>query len=152
MDRPTADVPVAVQRLLDGMQTANWDGIEECFTADALYDASVPGWRYQYEGAERIARELREEWTAKHPWRIVELHVAPTAEGVVVDFEIRGRCPGDEHHTQHEEACRLANIFRLEDGRIAEHRFYCCGEWDEETLRRIEDEAPRVRRGAGVPL
>ena len=140
-----ADVPAPIRRFLEGLQTADWDGIKDCYTPDALYDATVPGWRYQYEGAARIARELREEWTGKHPWRIVELHVTPTPDGAVVDFEARGRCPGDAHHGPHEEAVRLANIFRLEEGRIAEHRCYCCGEWDEETLRRIEAEAPKVR-------
>ncbi len=51
---------------------------------------------------------------------------------------------------RYEEGCRIANIFRLEDGRIAEHRLYCCGEWDEETLRHIEARAPNVRRVATV--
>lgn len=140
------EIPAAIQRFLEGIETGNWDGVEVFYTPNALYDASVPGWRYQYEGAARIAQEMRLEWTGKHTWRIVEQHLVSTAEQVVVDFEARGRCPGDEHHTPHEEACRIANIFRLEGDRIAEHRFYCCGEWDEETLRRIETEAPKVRR------
>lgn len=144
------ETPLAVQRFLDGLQTGNWDGMEEHYTPEVLYDASVPGWRYQYGGPSRVAEELREEWTGKHTWRIVEQHVIPTAEGVVVDFEIRGRCPGDDDHEPHEEACRIANIFRLAGDQIAEHRFYCCGEWDEETLRRIEAEAPKVRRDATV--
>ncbi|MGH2597922.1 MAG: nuclear transport factor 2 family protein [Dehalococcoidia bacterium] len=145
-----AEVPAAIQHFLEGIQTGNWDGVEDCFTPDAVYDASVPGWHYQYQGAARIAQELREEWTGKHPWWLVEINVVLTPVGAVVDFEARGRCPGDERHAPHEEGIRLANIFRLEGGRIAEHRFYCCGEWDEETLRRIEAEAPNVRRAAAV--
>ena len=142
------EVPAAIQRFLEGIQTANWDGIEAYYTPDVLYDASVPGWHYQYEGVARIIAELREEWTGKHPWRIVELHITPTADGAVVDFEVRGHCQGDEHHAPHEEGCRIANIFHLQAGRIAEHRFYCCGEWDEETLRHVDAEAPKVRRAA----
>ena len=111
-----------------------------------LYDASVPGWHYQYEGAERVAKEYENEWTGQHVWDVVEHHVSPTPDGVVLDFEARGTCRGDANHPPHEEAVRIANIFRLEGGRIAEHRFYCCGEWDEETLRRIEAEAPKVNR------
>lgn len=140
------DIPIAVARFLDGIWTGDWSGIEDHLTADVLYDASVPGWHYQYAGAERVAQEYREEWTGQHTWRVIERHVSPTPDGVVVDFEARGRCPGDENHDAHEEAIRIANIFRLADGLIAEHRFYCCGEWDEETLQRIEAEAPKVSR------
>ena len=139
-------VPAAVVRFLDGVQTGRWDGIEAILAPDVLYDASVPGWHYQYEGAERVAQEYREEWTKTHAWRIVEQHVSPTLTGVCIDFEARGRCPGDAGHPAHEEAIRMANFFVLEHGRIAEHRCYCCGEWDEETLRRIEAEAPKVER------
>jgi ketosteroid isomerase-like protein len=141
-----AEVPAAIQRFLDGIQTGDWEGMEDYLTPDVLYDATVPGWRYQYEGAERVVEDYREEWTGKHPWRIIELHVTPTPEGAVVDFEARGQCPGNAEHAPHEEGSRLANIFRLEDGRIAEHRYYCAGEFSEEDLRRIEQEAPMVRR------
>lgn len=139
-----AEIPAAIQRFLDGIQTGEWEGVEAYLTPDAIYDGSMPGWRAQYQGPERIARELREEWTGKHTWRIAEMHVHPTADGVVIDFEIRGRCPGDGTHVGHEEAARVANIFTLEDGRIAQHRYFCCGEWDEETLRRIEADAPKI--------
>jgi ketosteroid isomerase-like protein len=140
------DIPAAVARFLDALETGRWDGFHECLSPDVVYDASVPGWHYQYEGAARVAQEYEHEWTGKHAWHVIERHVSPTADGVVVDFEARGRCPGDDSHGPHEEAVRIANIFRLEDGRIAEHRFYCCGEWDEETLRRIELEASKIER------
>ncbi len=143
---PMEEIPAAIQRFLEGMETGNWDGMEDYYTPDAIYDATVPGWRYQYEGPVRILEELRDEWTGRNTWRFVELHIAPTADGVVVDFEARGQRPSHAHHGPHEVACRLANIFHLEGGRIAEHRFYCCGEWDEETIRHIETEAPKVRR------
>jgi ketosteroid isomerase-like protein len=140
------DVPAPVRRFLEGVESGDWDGMESCLTPDVLYDASVPGWHFQHQGPARVAEQYRQEWTGKHSWRMVELHVSPTTDGVVVDFEARGQCPGDDDHRPHEEAVRIANIFRLTNGRIAEHRFYCCGEWDEQTLRRIEAEAPRVER------
>lgn len=138
------EFPAAIQRFLDGIRTGDWDGVEAHFAPDAVYDGSMPGWRVRYQGPERIARDLREEWTGRHTWRVVEIHVSPTPDGTVIDFELRGPCPGDEAHPGHEEAVRVANIFRLEKERIAEHRWYCCGEWDEETVRRIEAEAPKV--------
>jgi ketosteroid isomerase-like protein len=142
------DLPPAIQKFLEGLQTGDWTGIEQYLTPDAIYDATVPGWRYQYRGAERIARELREDWTGRNTWRIVELHVTPTRDGVVVDFEARGRRPQGAALREGEVCARLANIFRLEGGRIAEHRFYCAGEWDEATVRRIENEAPLLSERA----
>lgn len=142
----TVEIPPAIQTFLEGIETGRWETIEHHLADDVFYDATVPGWHYQYEGAARVAEEYREEWTGKHTWRVVERHVSSTPDGAVVDFEARGRCPGDDNHAAHEEAVRIANIFRLKNGRIAEHRFYCCGEWDEETLRRIEAEAPKAQR------
>jgi ketosteroid isomerase-like protein len=143
-----AALPPAVRRFFEGLQTGNWEGIEDYFTPDAVYDGSVPAWHYQHEGSSRIAETLPDEWTRTHSWRIVELRVAPTADGVVVDGELRGRHPGSGRHAPQEVGCRLASIFRLEGGRIAELRFYSCGEWGTETLRRIDAEAPKIRRPA----
>ncbi len=139
-----ADMPDAVRLFVDGLRTGGWDGMAECLAPDVVYDASVPGWRYQLQGAARVMEEYRDEWTGQHTWAVIELHVAPTADGAVVDFELRGPCPGDDQHAGHEEAVRVANIFVIDDGRIAEHRFYCCGQWDQETIRRIEAEAPKL--------
>lgn len=137
-----SEVPEAIECFLTGLQTGEWAGIEEHLAADVLYDASVPGWHYQYEGRERIADEYRREWTGRHPWRVVELAVDRCASGaVLVDFEVRWGEAGSE------EACRMANIFRFgADGRISEHRLYCCGEWDPETVRNVDASAPRVVR------
>lgn len=142
-DATSAAAFPAVERFLRGLETGQWDGMDRSLSAEVVYDASVPAWRSQYRGAERVLGQYMDEWSA-HPWRIVEQHITPTADGVVIDLEARGRCPGDDDHGPHEEAVRMANIFRLRDGQIAEHRVYCCGEWDETTLRRIEETAPRI--------
>jgi ketosteroid isomerase-like protein len=142
--RRDTELPAAVQRFLDAVQSGRWDGIADHLAPDVVYDASVPGWHHQYQGVDRVAREYREEWTGRHPWRVVELHTTPTAEGVVVDFEVRGAARGGDGEPGSEEACRIANIFRLAGGLIVEHRFYCCGECDPETVRRIDAQAPRI--------
>lgn len=137
-----ADAPEAVQRFLAGLETGDWSGIEHHLAEEVLYDASVPGWHYQYEGRERIAMEYRSEWTGRHPWRFKELHVERCRSGAaVVDFEVRWGEAGSE------EACRMANLFRFdESGCITEHRLYCCGEWEPETVRQVDASAPRVHR------
>lgn len=136
------EVPEPVKLFLSGLQTGDWTGIEEQLAANVLYDASVPNWHYQYEGRDRIAHEYRSEWTGRHPWRVAQLNVECCQSGaVVVDFEVRWGETGSE------EACRMANIFRFDhERRIAEHRLYCCGEWDPETVRNVDMSAPRVVR------
>ena len=52
-----ADIPAAVQRFLDGVETGDWAGIEQHLAPDVVYDASVPGWRYQYQGVFGDAKE-----------------------------------------------------------------------------------------------
>lgn len=136
----TSGAPKAVECFLTGLQTGAWENIEDHLDPEVVYDASVPGWHYQYQGRDRIAAEYRSEWTGRHPWRLLEVNVDRCASGdVLVDFEARWGDPGDE------EACRMANIFRFNAaGLIREHRLYCCGEWDPETVRRVDTAAPRV--------
>ncbi len=143
-------LPAAVQRLLEGIESGDWEGMEQHFTPDALYDGSMPGWRVQYEGPVRIVQELREVWTGAHTWRLVERHAIRAGDNVVVDFEAHGTAPASDSEPARDERYRMANIFRLDDGRIAEHRYYCCGVWDEATVRQIEETAPKVAR-SGAP-
>jgi ketosteroid isomerase-like protein len=133
-------LPNAVQRFLDGLRTGNWDGMEQHLTPDAVHDGSMPDWRVQYEGPARIVQAFREEWTGKGTWRLREPTVTEAGDTVVVELEGALVSPNEEL------LCRIANFFRLHDGRIAEHRYYCSGEWSEETVRRIEAEAPKVER------
>jgi hypothetical protein len=135
-------IPVAVEEFVRRIQTADWDGMEEHLTADVLYDASVPGWHYQYEGAGRVVQEYREEWNGKYLWSVQVQHVVATRDAVVLGIEIHGQPIRDDGLPP--ALCRLANLFRLEGDRIAEHRFYCCGEWDPETVRNIAEHAPKV--------
>jgi len=135
-------IPVAVEEFVRRIETADWDGMEEHLTADVLYDASVPGWHYQYEGASRVVQEYREEWNGKYLWSVQVQRLVATQDQVVLGIEIHGqpiRADGPPP-----AVCRLANFFRLEGDRIAEHRFYCCGEWDPETVRNIAEHAPKV--------
>ena len=142
-----AEIPHAIRRLLDGIETGNWDGFEEHVTPDVLYDGTVPGWHYQYEGAQRVVEEYRTDWSG---WRIITLRTSPTPNGMIVEFEARKHISSTGQHPPGQKGVRMANIFRLEEGRIAEHRFYCGGEWDEATLQRIEAEAPKVQRNTRV--
>lgn len=110
-------VPAAVDALLAAMATGEWSPVGACITDDVVYDASVPGWHFAIQGADAVLAELR------------------------------GRCPGHDDHPAHEEASRNALVFEIDDaGRISELRLICCGDWDEETIARIDAEAPRLTR------
>lgn len=135
-------LPTPVQRFLEGLESGNWEGMEQHLSPDAIHDGSMPDWRVQYAGPARITQAFREEWTGKGTWHIPAPAVPRGGDTVVVELEGTLVTPDEEL------LCRIANFFRLRDGRIAEHRYYCCGEWGEETVRQIEAEAPKVERKA----
>ncbi len=134
------ELPNAVQRFLDGLRTGDWDGMEQHLTPDAVHDGSMPHWRVQYAGPDRIVRAYREEWTSKGTWTMPEPAVTQTDDTVVLEVE------GTLHAPDEPLVCRIANVFALRDGRIAEHRNYSCGEWTEAVLREIEASAPKIAR------
>lgn len=135
-------LPTAVEEFLDRIGTANWEGMEDHLDADVLYDASVPGWHYQYQGAARVVQEYQEEWTGKYRWTIVERHVVAADQAVALLIEVHGTPIRTGEYPP--AVCRLSNLFRLNGDRIAEHRYTCCGEWDPDTVRHIAEHAPTV--------
>ena len=143
-----SDWPESISKFVEALRTANWAGLEAAYTDDALFDASVPNWHFQVEGG-RAAVDQLSDWFGIAP-TVFEPVVTATDDGAVVDFELRRNCPGNpaENHAPHLEGTRQAHIFRLRDGKIAEQRVYCSGEWLEEDWKRIDAEAPRVTRNA----
>jgi len=135
-------LPTAVEEFVRRIGTADWEGMEDHLAADVLYDAAVPGWHYQYQGAARVMQEYREEWSGKYRWQIVERHVVGGDAAVVLLIEMRGTPIRAGEHLP--VVCRLSNLFRLDDDQIAEHRYTCCGEWDPDTVRHIAEHAPSV--------
>jgi hypothetical protein len=135
-------VPTAVATFLERIGTADWAGMEEHLDNDVLYDASVPGWHYQYQGADRVMQEYREEWSGKYRWTVAERHTVAADDAVVLLIEMHGAPIRAGEHPP--VVCRLSNLFRLEGGRITEHRYTCCGEWEPETVRQIANHAPTV--------
>lgn len=138
-------LPSAVEEFLGRIASADWEGMEDHLTEDVLYDASVPGWRYQYGGAARVVREYREEWNGKFRWTVVDRHAVAGADTVAMLIEMHGTPIRPGEHAP--VVCRLSNFFRLEGDRIAEHRYTCCGEWGPDTLRHIAQRAPMVEEG-----
>lgn len=135
-------LPTAVAEFLERIGTGDWEGMEAHLDRDVLYDASVPGWHYQYQGADRVLQEYREEWSGTYRWTVVERHTVAADDAVVLLIEMHGTPSGPGEHPP--VVCRLSNLFRIGGGRITEHRYTCCGEWPPETVRHISDHAPTV--------
>lgn len=139
--RETA-VPTAVAAFIERIGSADWTGMEDHLDPEVLYDASVPEWHCQYQGAPRVLQEYREEWTGTYRWTVVEEHTVAAEDAVVLLVEMHGTPIRAGEHPP--VVCRLSNLFRLGGGRIVEHRFTCCGEWGPDTVREIAEHAPMV--------
>ena len=139
-----SELPGSVATLLGAIETGDWAPVKDVLTADVVYEGSVPGWHFSMAGVDDVVAELS-TWTEEHTWRYHERRVTRTDRGVLVECEMRGRCPGHEDHPPHEEASRNALVFELAGDAISEVRLICCGDWAEDVIARIEAEAPRVR-------
>jgi hypothetical protein len=141
-----AEVPGAVEAVLRAVETGDWAPVKDVLAADVLYDGSVPEWHFQMGGVDDVLAEIS-GFTEQHTWRFHERRVTGTENGVLVEMELRGQCPGGDDHPAHEEATRNAMVFALDDaGLLSEIRLICSGEWGEDVIARIEAEAPRVLR------
>jgi hypothetical protein len=114
------------------------DGAERVFAPDVFGDVTLPHWRVQ--GA--TAADLIAIRRAGHPYpgtvRVERLE--PTPRGWVMQIEERWT---DEHGAPW--YCR--EMFRADvtDGLISDFAVYCCGDWDEATVRRHAAEVTLLR-------
>lgn len=138
------ELPAAVATLLGAIESGDWAPVKDVLATGVVYEGSVPGWHFSMGGVDDVLAELS-TWTDEHPWRFHERRVTRTERGVLVECELRGRCPGHEDHPSHEEASRQAIVFELDGDAISEIRLTCTGDWGEDVIARIEAEAPRVR-------
>lgn len=111
---------------------------EDLFTPDAFFDLNMPVWRFQLQGAEALANQLRKVNRGGVVWVDV-LRTVPTATGFVAEHEEHEELEG-----QHLSARRLV-LCELRDGRIADVVAYCSGEWDDQLRARHAVEAPMIR-------
>ena len=123
----------SVSRLLDAATAG--DGVPEgVFAADAVLDATVPGWRFAKTGPEAIARQYA-GWFAD-PGEFEELIRRPVDGGEVVTYLFAFAKNGVPH------AARHCHVFELaEDGRIRRDTMFCGGQWDAALLARMAAEA-----------
>jgi ketosteroid isomerase-like protein len=113
-----------------------FDAPEELFTPDVFFDLLPPFWRFQLQGPQAFANQLRA--IADGPVTSRVIRVVPTAEGFLMEHEERRDGP-------HPERARRIWVCRVDAGRIAEATCYCNGGWDDELRARHAAAAPMIR-------
>jgi hypothetical protein len=106
---------------------------EETLAPDAFFDLYPPFWRFQLQGADAFAAQLRA--IADGPSTACILRVVPTATGFVMEHE----------EIQPTEVARRLWLCEVNDGRISDVLGYCNGGWNDELRARHAAETPMLR-------
>ena len=114
---------------------------DDLVTPDALFDLSMPVWRFQVQGAPAMEDQLRK--ISHGPSRVDILRTVPTTTGFVQEHEEHTDVDGD-----HLSARRMV-LCEVRDGRLAEVVIYCTGEWNDALRARHAAEAPMIADTAG---
>ena len=110
---------------------------DDVFAPNAFFDLNMPVWRFQLEGAEAFASQLKS--IAEGPTRIEILRTVPTISGFVTEHQEHQEVEGQDM------TARRLWLCEIKGGRITEAVGYCGGEWDEELRARHALEAPMIR-------
>ena len=112
------------------------DAGDDVFTPDAFFDLYPPMWRFQFQGPDAFAAQLRAIAEGETTSRI--LRTVPTATGFVMEHE-------ETQRGAKNEVARRLWLCEVRDGRITEAVGYCNGGWDDELRARHAAEAPLLR-------
>lgn len=128
----SATPPIA-DRFVTFLQTTVDPG--DLFAVQVFCDFNVPQWRYQFEGVEELANQIRHDT----PNSITVGRVEPTPSGFVLEAEADVHIDGQPYYE------RTIWLVTITDDRITEVTLYCSGEWDTDTRARQQREAPMLR-------
>lgn len=126
-------------RLVDAMRAADWQAITDTYAPDVLLDINLPTWRFQLQGRDAAAQQLREQTEGLANLRTVGHEIHHTDSGVIIEEEMR--FDGDDG----EYLWRAIDVFRIDGDLVTEHRQYCTGCWTPDDIARQAQEAPMVR-------
>ncbi len=121
------------------VEQGDFDRIAGLYTDDAVFDAHVPNWRFQAQGPDAIAEQLK-GWF-QLPGRFHEVQTQATECGdLLVRFAWH-----EQEGTDAEITSRELQLWRLAGDRIAEQVVFCAGRWDRPLVKQMAAEAPLVR-------
>lgn len=111
---------------------------EGLFTAEAFCDFTMPQWRLQAEGVERIV-DLRKSGHPA-PGRVPRSRFDLTATGFVLEVE--------EEWDQDGESWYCRELFRADvaEGAVSQLSVYCTGDWDQAQVARHRATVELLRR------
>ncbi len=119
----------AVDRLLEVVVAARASG-PDIFAADAVIDATIPGWRFPVRGEPAIADQLA-GWFAD-PAAIEELERRPTPDGEVLSYTVAWEEGGIPHAAHH------VHVLTIDGDRIVRDQMWCGGRWPAPLLAEME--------------
>ena len=108
--------PSTVERFVRFLETSDDPG--DLFSPRVFCDFNVPQWRYQFQGVEELADQIRHD----DPNTIVVRRVEPTASGFVLEVEAEVRIDGTPYFE------RTLWLLTVDDDRVDEVTLYCSGE------------------------
>lgn len=114
-----------------------FDAGEDLFWADAFFDFYPPFWRFQIQGPDAFAAQLRA--IAHGDVSVKVLRTVATASGFITEHEETQRSADQV------EVARRLWLCEVRDGRITDVVGYCNGGWDDELRARHAAEAPMLR-------
>jgi hypothetical protein len=127
----------AIAAFVEGVRTGEWEPLEEHYHPDVKFHGTVPRWHFPVRGRPDVIEQMG-KWFP-YAAELNDLHVTPTEDGAVVEFERRWQRPGDGEAEPEEVGVRQAHVLRLDaEGRIIEQRGHCAGIWDAATFAEIE--------------
>ena len=136
MTTTTAPLPTlsaTIDRFLAAAQAGRGDQIRALYADDAVLDATVPSWRFQLRGPDRISRQYT-GWFSE-PGVFDELVRLPVAGGESVRYLIRSQEDGERYVAHH---CHFFEVGA--DGLIQRDTFFCGGRWGDELVARMAAE------------
>jgi hypothetical protein len=130
------EVETMLDRFVRFLETA--EDTDELLDPQVFVDYNVPHWRFQTQGAEILARQLKDD--APNGAKVTTGRPLATPTGFVVEADY-------VQDDQHGDDTRYRTMWAVEtrDGRIAEIVLYCTGEWDKATQARQAAEAPMIQ-------
>ena len=131
--RPLADAVLAAYR------ERRFAPLREHYHEDVLADVNVPAWRFQVSGRVTVEELFNRDELGLPDLRLRSFRAVPTADGCVVEVEVRARRGNDTVQW------RDIHVLHVRDGKVAEHVTYCTGHWDAAAIAGQDAEAPMVR-------
>jgi hypothetical protein len=134
----TEEEKIVTERLARCLESGDFAPFARAYAPDALFDAHVPGWRFQLEGPEAITGQLRSWWPVQG--RLAAWEVTTSEDGyVVVQFERWWRESDDDVN------CRQLHRLRVEAGQVVSDVVYCAGKWGPALRAEMAAASPPVR-------